>query len=489
MKTKILLIASIAAFAMLSACEKKTEDAGPGTAANGKEKGPDAGPPAWDQQEPAPTERCEPSAQKPAVVAATGEKKPDTVETIDASLKAESDAAAALREKWRGKTFEEFLPTVKKECFEGGKYIVSGDVAISDIKQLEEFFAKKVLAPPPPPTEIVVEGKKRRVSALIILTEGGEEAAWSTAQKRSISYCVSRNFNNKYNQVVNDMKAAAGEWEAAADVKFVHASQQDTNCTASNAAVVFDVRPVDVGGDYYARAFFPNESRGARNVLIDLSALVLSTDPSVLTLKGVLRHELGHTLGFRHEHTRPQSGTCFEDTDWNPITSYDKFSVMHYPHCNGGADWRLLLTERDRNGAACIYGKAAGFTPTAGMCTPRNTPPLPPDAPTVVNHTNQTVARGKEKAYPPLSAKPGSIVRIRMTGSGASPGDPDLYVNLGALVPRVVPPRFKCRPYLSGATETCELTVGAVPDNLIRYMVRGYAAGSFNLEVTYVPKL
>ena len=35
-----------------------------------------------------------------------------------------------------------------------------------------------------------------------------------------------------------------------------------------NAAVVFYVRPVDVDGQYLARAFFPAEPRASRNVLI-----------------------------------------------------------------------------------------------------------------------------------------------------------------------------------------------------------------------------
>jgi hypothetical protein len=232
-------------------------------------------------------------------------------------------------------------------------------------------------------------------------------------------------------------------------------SQQDATCNASNASVVFDVRPVDVDGDYLARAFFPKEPRAARNVLIDLTALQLDPDED-LNLVGVLRHELGHTLGFRHEHTRPESGACFEDTDWRPITNYDKFSVMHYPQCNGGADWKLLLTSRDKSGAACLYGATMGFTIDTALCTPLPNAPPPADGPTTVSHAHQTVANQAQKSYPPLIAKPGSVLTIRLTPDGASPGDPDLYVNLGASPPRISPPRFTCRPYLSGATETCD---------------------------------
>jgi hypothetical protein len=159
---------------------------------------------------------------------------------------------------------------------------------------------------------------------------------------------------------------------------------------------------------------------------------------------------------------------------------------MHYPQCNGGADWKLLLTSRDKSGAACLYGATMGFTIDTALCTPLPNAPPPADGPTTVSHAHQTVANQAQKSYPPLIAKPGSVLTIRLTPDGASPGDPDLYVNLGASPPRISPPRFTCRPYLSGATETCEITVRPAPNNKVQYMVHGYTAGAYNLEVTYV---
>src|SRR5690606_22642833 len=81
---------------------------------------------------------------------------------------------------------------------------------------------------------------------------------------------------------------------------------EDGRCNAANTSVVFDVRPVD-HGQYLARAFFPNEPRFGRNVLIDESSFDL--DPNgTLTLVGILRHELGQAIGVRHDHTRPDAG-------------------------------------------------------------------------------------------------------------------------------------------------------------------------------------
>jgi hypothetical protein len=245
------------------------------------------------------------------------------------------------------------------------------------------------------------------------------------------------------------------------------------------------VDPVDVDGDYLARAFFPGEPRADRNVYVDLSAL--SLDPGQeLQLAGVLRHELGHTLGFRHEHTRPESGACFEDNDFKPITAYDKLSVMHYPQCNGGTSWKLLLTDRDKSGAACVYGASNGFNIDTNLCVPRLPPAPPADAPIVKSFPIQAVARGAVKEYAALAAKPGSLVRVMLKPRGARPGDPDVYVRLGKK-PVVQPPAFTCRPYLTGALETCEINAGASPNNLVRILVHGYTAGSYDLDVSFVP--
>jgi hypothetical protein len=115
--------------------------------------------------------------------------------------------------------------------------------------------------------------------------------------------------------------------------------------------VTFNVRQVCTG-QYLASAFFPNYDRRQRELKIDCTSFGSITP---WTLTGVLRHELGHALGFRHEHTRPESGACFEDNSWRALTAYDSASVMHYPHCNGSQSGDLVLTNLDRSGAASLY--------------------------------------------------------------------------------------------------------------------------------------
>jgi len=161
---------------------------------------------------------------------------------------------------------------------------------------------------------------------------------------------------------------------------------------------MFDVNPVNAGGSYIARSFFPNNARSSRNVLIDGSGFTLSAPT---TLRGVLRHELGHTIGFRHEHTRPEAGTCFEDNNWRPLTPYDSASVMHYPQCNGTGDWSLSLTQLDIQVAQSIYGPGSGGG--------GNPPPPPPPPPAGNRVRRASAARSR---------------RTRRTTSARSPSSP-----------------------------------------------------------------
>ncbi len=186
---------------------------------------------------------------------------------------------------------------------------------------------------------------------LAVYYAGGADVKWTASQAQNLTYCVSTGFGSNYSKVVSSMNTAAGAWESAGRINFIHVSSQDSNCNARNGNVVFDVSPVNVNGQYLARAFFPNSSRRSRNVLIDQSAF----SPTAPGLDGILRHELGHTLGFRHEHTRVTTTGCYEDNQWRGLTPYDSSSVMHYPQCKGTNSWSLTLTTMDKQGAGILY--------------------------------------------------------------------------------------------------------------------------------------
>lgn len=352
-------------------------------------------------------------------------------------------------------SFEEFAEDTYLEPFEHGVYIVNGDTPIENDKKLYEYW--QMLYGP---------------DALIVHRSGGLDAAWNSTQKNNLTYCVSNSFGNHKSQVIAAIEAAGNQWEAAADIDFIHVPSQDGNCRATNNSVVFDVRPTS-GASYLARAFFPNQGRSSRNVIIDSSAY-----NTVWSLENILAHELGHALGFRHEHTRPEAGTCFEDSSWRPLTPYDSSSIMHYPQCNG-SDNDLTMTATDRVGAAALYGSpggggggggdgggggggdgGGGGTPSTGSDGPRS------------------ISRGQQITYQPIDVVGGSRFDASITGTG----DADLYVQFGSAPTLSL---WDCRPYIDGSNESCSLDVPAGEDQAY-IMVRGYQAATYTLSASWM---
>lgn len=343
--------------------------------------------------------------------------------------------------------FREFQEATYLEPMEGGVYIVNGDQAIPNLKQLREYYDRLYS------------------SSLIVNRWGGADSKWDQATQRNISYCISNSFGNRKAEVVSAMSTATeGGWHQAADVRFVYDSSQDASCNASNGNVVFDIRPTS-GAPYLARAFVPGQSRQTRNVIIDSSAFA-----SYPGLSAVLAHELGHALGFRHEHTRPESGTCFEDNDWRPLTPYDAASIMHYPQCKGASN-SLSFSQRDFDGVALLYGAPGGGVP-------QEVPEVPSGGQAQSSSASGTVAAGEEVQYQALDVAPGTPFEVRMSGSG----DADLYLRFGS---QPTSSEYHCRPYLNGSNETCALDV---PPGETRAFISvgGYSAASYSIDVDWI---
>lgn len=192
-------------------------------------------------------------------------------------------------------------------------------------------------------------------SALVGVTSNGKLVRWKPGLV--LTYCVMKNtFStpDKYEQAVAGMKQAAWGWEGVCGIKFQHKAELDNSPTRP-PGVIFIVREIDAGGQFIAAAFFPNDPKNRRRVLIDPSyySPTLSFDRV-----GVLRHELGHVLGFRHEHIRSQAPPqCPDETlaDTLDLTLYDPQSVMHY-FCGGVGSRTLAITDVDRIGSQKLYG-------------------------------------------------------------------------------------------------------------------------------------
>ena len=234
-------------------------------------------------------------------------------------------------------TWEAFKASTYRDV--DGQWIVNGDEPIASEAALHAYYDKMMARP-----------DKFGGNQLVVNQSGGGDDVWSLSQVGNLTYCVSDDFGSLKSTVVDAMDGGAALWESASSsIDFVYDSSQDSSCTTSNDAVLFSVEPV-VTDEYIARAFFPSSPDSEMNILVADSLTTSGWPPS-----NILGHELGRTLGFRHEHTRPESGACFEDDNWRPLTPYDSASIMHYPQCNGTSD-DLGFSAYDAEGTAALYG-------------------------------------------------------------------------------------------------------------------------------------
>jgi hypothetical protein len=193
---------------------------------------------------------------------------------------------------------------------------------------------------------------------LVGMTEGNRIVRWAPGME--LSYSVLRHTfaiggHAGYQLAVESVRRATADWEKTCGVKFAHKSELDGRGNLRPEGVLFVVREFDAKGQFIAAAFFPNDPVNRRRVLIDPSFY----SPALRFDKvGVLRHELGHVLGFRHEQIRSEAPPgCPDEDTYGTINlgAYDPRSVMHY-FCGGVGSEALAITELDRAGARRVYG-------------------------------------------------------------------------------------------------------------------------------------
>jgi hypothetical protein len=180
----------------------------------------------------------------------------------------------------------------------------------------------------------------------------GQPNIWRKGERR-LTYAVDRAAFatvDQYNAVVGNMTAATSAWMnvcPACDVKFEHVSQLDAAPDINQLTFIVTFLPGETR--FIAAAFFPYEEAARRYLFIAPSYYSTTFDKV-----GVLRHELGHVIGYRHEHIEGIPGCGTEDSNWKPLSKYDPKSVMHY-FCGGGGTTTLQLSDVDKKSHTAIY--------------------------------------------------------------------------------------------------------------------------------------
>lgn len=213
----------------------------------------------------------------------------------------------------------------------GDRYVVDGDMLVTD-RQLVGYLMEHS-APAAP-----VKGE------LIVNIVDGQLDKWKQGE-RTVTYQIdTASFGDKVDIVRKNLVAAAKEWTNACGKKCQIRLQEHSGA----GEPTFKVRRVS-GAPFIAAAFFPSTAPIDRVLEVDDQYFTTTFDKV-----GVFRHELGHVLGYRHEHIQGIPGCQQEGGDWKAITSYDGMSVMHYL-CGGAGNPKLTLSPIDVKGHTRNY--------------------------------------------------------------------------------------------------------------------------------------
>lgn len=220
-----------------------------------------------------------------------------------------------------------------------------------------------------------IGSKDQKLAVIRKISDGFEPVYGRNGDALDIVYCVSDTVPNQA-AVITDMATATLDWTRNTNVRFRYDATQNSNCTAANTAIDFAVRPTTssgLAGCGLNKMIWFTDCAAPGELTVQYS--VLTGFPGV-TGAGLLRHELGHILGFRHEHPwAANNGGCSEtpspldggaNITGRRLTAYDQSSVMHYPQCSGipNVDW--TISRLDQAGAIQIYGIPAAWYVTLG---------------------------------------------------------------------------------------------------------------------------
>ncbi|HET9211354.1 MAG TPA: S8 family serine peptidase [Thermoanaerobaculia bacterium] len=245
----------------------------------------------------------------------------------------------ALEQPFAESRFKDFLATLPRV---DDYYIVEGDIALSEEEVRAYLVGKSEAA-----------GRVTATAELLVNQYNGRRDFYQSPEARNLTYAVDRgSFPNEtaYQTILTSLRKAAADWEAACPecrIRFAHVAAQDA--APSSDRVSFIVRYQDASGAYIASSFFPHDPPVRRIVRVDPSYFSSAFDKI-----GVFRHELGHVLGYRHEHIQGIAGCSYEDKKWVPLTPYDPHSVMHY-FCGGGGGLTLELSALDKSAHTKLY--------------------------------------------------------------------------------------------------------------------------------------
>jgi hypothetical protein len=280
----------------------------------------------------------------PAVVAAGSDVSADPAgpSTVDEAVKAVNELPPGTNIQ-DSDAFATLLSMLPFEPDSG--FIVEGDIALTRA-QVVDWVTSFAEGEPPDPDSAEAKFNLLADRQTLDIYPPGQRILTYSIDKSSFDL-------QRYDEMRRLMDEATAEWETrckGCGIDFVHEGQHDEAASTSVVNFVVTFRPSVVG--YLADGFYPHQGPDDRVLKIAPRFFTSNYTPG-----GILRHELGHVLGMRHEHIegvpgcRREGGWWVNDSDELPP---DRKSIMHY-RCGGGGGFKMEISSRDATAITEIY--------------------------------------------------------------------------------------------------------------------------------------
>lgn len=254
------------------------------------------------------------------------------------------DAFRTYAKRPTQKTFESLLSVLPHH---GDLYVLEGDLLMTreDVRWHLGRLEKTPVA--------TLDYAARKLDDKLLANKPGKKWSFWDWSHRHLTYSVNKSSfagnDARYARVVREIAAAAKDWAEvcpSCNLTFEHLPRDEQANLEPGGDLTFVVEYDRTRSSVLASAFSPDQP--ARRFRV-MDRWFRETKAST----GILRHELGHILGYRHEYIDSPSACASEDGSWERLTEPDSESVMHF-FCGRGTS-EMRLSDRDREGHTRLY--------------------------------------------------------------------------------------------------------------------------------------